>query len=52
MERKNCFGYRRNKSKKYCDALMALDCHNCKFFKTKEDYSLFVEPLKYRHPEN
>lgn len=48
MYRKDCFAYRENTIRKYCNALKDLDCQGCKFFKTHAEYMRKVAPLKYK----
>lgn len=45
----NCFGYFVTQSGRVkCSALMHIDCQNCKFFKTRNDYIKNVLPLKHK----
>ncbi len=48
MYKKNCFAFYEKNKRQKCTALKVLDCDNCKFFRTKDYYIKFVEPLKHK----
>ncbi len=48
MQKKGCFAY---KSKDYCTALITMDCTNCRFYKTKEQYKKEIKNEKIRNKE-
>ena len=49
MYRKDCFAYRElRENVAKCDALNVINCENCKFFKTIEEYKRKVAPLERR----
>lgn len=48
--RTNCFGYFKSPTGVVkCKALQDADCRGCKFYKSQEDYSKYVAPLKHKN---
>ena len=47
--RTDCFAFYCTSSGAYkCQSLRKLDCKNCRFYKTKQDYELYVKPLEHK----
>ncbi len=47
MYQKDCFAFKKMLTGSIrCSALNLIDCRNCKFYKTKENYEKNVLPLK------
>ncbi|MCI9038535.1 MAG: hypothetical protein HFJ29_01420 [Clostridia bacterium] len=44
----SCFAYVEKNGYCKCSALIGLDCHNCKFYRTKAYYDKYVKPLQNR----
>lgn len=48
--KKDCFGHFVTQSGKVqCSALKEMDCKECKFYRTQDDYNKNVKPLKYKN---
>lgn len=48
MQKKDCFAY---KSKYKCNALITIDCTNCRFYKTKEQWRKEKQNAKIRNSQ-
>ncbi len=48
MYKKDCFAYKEKDGKKICTALKNISCNGCKFYKTKDYYIKYVEPLEHK----
>ncbi len=48
MYKKDCFVYKEKDGKKICTALNNISCNGCKFYKTKDYYIKYVEPLEHK----